>query len=140
MFKRIFYWGISAGLLATLAGLIYNRVYFFATESDFSRLINAGSLVGANLLGCLLAAVGYWSITKWMKKRGELLFNLLFSILSFASIVIPISISLPLDIKQPELFPGLSIPMHFFPAIAWYTIRPVFVPGWDKEDKLRSPR
>jgi hypothetical protein len=42
--------------------------------------------------------------------------------------MIPISISLPLDIKFPELFPGLGVPMVFFPSLAWYTINPLFQP------------
>jgi hypothetical protein len=34
--------------------------------------------------------------------------------------------SLPLDIEYPELFPGLVVPMHFFPAYAFLTIYPFF--------------
>ena len=127
MSKKIFWQGLVAGLLAALASVIYNRIYFFATETNFSRLVNTGTLVGINLLACLLAAFGFWLLTKWSVKKGEIIFNLLFSILSFASIILPISISLPLDIQNPELFPGLTIPMHFFPALAWFTIRPIFI-------------
>jgi hypothetical protein len=25
------------------------------------------------------------------------------------------------------MFPGLVVPMHFFPAIVWYTIQPLFI-------------
>jgi hypothetical protein len=31
-----------------------------------------------------------------------------------------------LNIGSPELFPGLVVPMMFFPALAWLTIQPVF--------------
>jgi hypothetical protein len=31
-------------------------------------------------------------------------------------------------VKNPELFPGLAVPMIFFPALAWYTFKPLFVP------------
>jgi len=31
-----------------------------------------------------------------------------------------------LDVKTPELFPGLAVPMVFFPAMAWYTLKPLF--------------
>ena len=127
MFKRIFFWGLSAGVLSAVAGIVYDRIYFFATEADYSRLINAGSLASINLLSCLLAAVGFWLMTKWFSNKAELIFNFTFTILSFASIIIPISATLPLDVARPELFPGLAVPMHFFPAMAWFTVRPLFV-------------
>ncbi len=127
MSKKIFWQGLVAGLLSALAAIIYNRIYFFATETNFTKLVNTGSLIGVNLLACMIAAVGFWLLTKWSIRKGEIIFNFLFSILSFASIILPISISLPLDIKNPELFPGLTIPMHFFPALAWFTIQPLFI-------------
>ncbi len=40
--------------------------------------------------------------------------------------MIPISVTLPLSIQFPELFPGLAVPMIFFPALAWYTVKPLF--------------
>jgi len=131
VFKRIFYWGLSAGVLSTVAGILYDRIYFFAMGADYSRLINAGSLAGINLLSCLLAASGFWLMTKQFGNKGELTFNFAFTILSFGSIIVPISATLPLDVAYPELFPGLAVPMHFFPAMAWYTLRPLFydIPG-----------
>ena len=127
MGRKIFFHGISAGILSAIACIIYNRIYFFATEADFSKVLNTTTLIGINLGACLMAAIGFWLMTKWFRKNGEIIFNFIFTILSFASIVIPISVSLPLNIKYPELFPGLSIPMHFFPAIAWYTLKPLFI-------------
>ena len=127
MFKKIFFWGITAGVLSSIACIIYNRIYFFATEADFSKVVNIGSIAGTCIGGCLLAALGYWAMQKWLKAKGEIIFNFVFSILSFASVMGPISATLPLDISFPELFPGLAVPMHFFPALAWYTVRPLFM-------------
>jgi hypothetical protein len=126
MSKRIFYHGLVSGLLSAIAAITYNRIYFFMTEADFSKVVNIGSLTGINLLGCLLAAFGYGLFRKWFKKNAQVIFNFSFAILSFASIILPISVSLPLSIKQPELFPGLVMPMHFFPALAWFTLDPLF--------------
>lgn len=125
-FKKLFYQGICAGFLAALAGIIYNRIYIFAFETNFSKVANAGSIIGANLFGCLLASLGYFLCLKLFRKRADVIFNFSFSILSFASIMIPISITLPLDIQNPEMFPGLMVPMHFFPALAWFTVKPLF--------------
>ena len=127
MFKRIFFLGILSGILAAVAGMIYNRIYFFATETDFSKILNTTSIIGLNLIICLIICFIYWALAHWLKRKGEIVFNFLLAILSFAMVIIPISISLPLDIKNPELFPGLAVPMIFFPALAWHTLKPLFI-------------
>ena len=126
MFKKVLYHSLLAGVLASVASIIYNRIYFFATEADFSKVLNTGSIIGLNIMVCIAAGLVYWGLIKSMNKKGEILFNFLFSIISFACVMIPISISLPLKIQFPELFPGLAVPMVFFPAIAWFTVRPLF--------------
>ncbi len=126
MVKKIFFQAVVASALATAAALIYNRIYFFATEVDFSKVINTRSVAGLNVITCFIAAFIYWGLLKWLNKKGELIFNFLFSIASFACVAIPVTVTLPLDIKFPELFPGLSVPMVLFPALAWYTVKPLF--------------
>lgn len=126
MFKKIFLHAVLAGILASLAGIIYNRIYSFATETDFSLVLNIGRIIGFSILISMLAAVLNYILIRWLKKTGQIIFNFLFSIISFTAVIIPISISLPLSVKFPELFPGLAVPMLFFPAIAWYTLNPIF--------------
>ena len=115
--------------MAALAAIIYSRIHYFATEADFSRIINVGTMVGGSLMACLLIAITYYFEIRWFMKRGNIIFHFLLSIFSFAAVILPISFSLPLDIKNPELFPGLAVPMVFFPAIAWYTVKPLFIKG-----------
>jgi hypothetical protein len=131
MYKRIFFQSLLAGVLAAIACIIYNRIYFFATEADFSRVLNILSMTGYSIMICLIAGFIYWAFSIWLKKKGLIIFNFLFSILSFAAVIIPISVSLPLDIEFPELFPGLAVPMVFFPLIAWYTVQPLFTRPFD---------
>src|ERR1700754_1505279 len=107
MFKRVFIHGLVAAVLAAVAGIIYNRIYFFATETDFSKIINTGSIIGVSVLVCMVATFIYFVLVKWLGKRGEIIFSFLFSIISFACVMVPISITLPLDIQSPEIFPGL---------------------------------
>ena len=126
MYKKIFFHSITAGILAAIAANIYNRIYFFATEADFSKVLNAGKMIALNILTCLIAGLVYRGLIKWLNKKGEIVFNFLFSILSFAAVMVPISMTLPLKIEFPELFPGLAVPMVFFPAMAWYTVKPLF--------------
>lgn len=126
MFKKALILGIVSGLLAGIAGLIYAKVYYSATEADFSKVASTVNIIASSLFGGVLAAIGYWGAIRLLKGNGEIVFNLVFSILSFASLLAPIAFRLPRDIGTPELFPGMVIPMHFFPALAWYTLKPLF--------------
>jgi hypothetical protein len=126
MFKRVFFHGLMASLLSALAAIIYSRIYFFATEADFSKVLGLQRIIGFSLLICMMTVLVNYGLIRWVKKKGEIIFNFLFSILSFAVVMIPISVTLPLSVKLPELFPGLAVPMVFFPAIAWYTLNPLF--------------
>jgi hypothetical protein len=126
MFKKYFLQALVSGILAALAANIYDRIYFFATEADFSQVLSVTRIISLCFLFCFSAAFLDWFLVLKLKRKGEVIFNFLFSIASFALIIIPISVSLPLDIKFPELFPGLAVPMAFFPAISWYTVVPLF--------------
>ncbi|MHA4807115.1 hypothetical protein ACX0G9_03365 [Flavitalea flava] len=127
MFKKALFLGIVSGILAAVAALIYNKVYHSANEADFSKVVNPVMIFASSIFGTILAAVGFWALDKWLKEKGEIVFNLLFTILSFATILAPIAAKLPLTQETPELFPGLAIPMHFFPALAWFTLKPIFI-------------
>ncbi len=126
MFKTHFYHGLISGIMAALAAIIYSRIHYFATEADFSGIVNFGTMISLNLIACLIISIGYYFFVRNSKKKRDLTFHILISILSFVAVTIPISISLPLSVKNPELFPGLAVPMIFFPVIAWFTFKPLF--------------
>ena len=125
MTKGIFIQSLVAGILAAIAANIYNQIYFFATQIDYSDLVNAGTLIGTNLIVSFVAGLLYWGLTKFFKRKGAIAFNFIYSLGSFAGIVIPLTLTLPLSTPFPEMFPGLTIPMLFFPCIAWMTIDPL---------------
>lgn len=127
MFKKSLLLGIVSGLLAGVAALVYARVYHSSLGADFSKVVVPVKIVSASLFGAVLAAIGYWILDKGLKEKGEIVFNLLFSVLSFVTLLGPFAFKLPLDIETPELFPGMVIPMHFFPALAWFTLKPIFI-------------
>jgi len=133
MFKKLFFWGLTAGILSAVVSLIYNRIFQFSYTMDgvpdYSRLINIPVLIAVNIGVCMMAAIACWGFIVLFKKKAELAFNLLFAIISFGSIAYPISVTLPLDIQMPEFFPLLAIPLHFFPIIAWLILRPLFAKG-----------
>ncbi len=127
MFKRLLLLGLISGVLAGIAALIYQKVYSSSVGADFSNIAKPVGIMISNVVGCIIAAVGYWILNKWLKEKTEIVFNFIFVILSFASIIPAIGAKLPLDVNSPELFPGLVIPMHFFPALAFFTIEPLFI-------------
>lgn len=114
--------------MAAVAAIIYSRIHFFATQTDFSAIVNVLTMLSLNLIACLIFSIGYYFFRKITWERGVIAFHLIISVCSFAAVIIPISISLPLSIKNPELFPGLAVPMVFFPALAWFTFKPLFFP------------
>ncbi|HVS96978.1 MAG TPA: hypothetical protein VHE54_10840 [Puia sp.] len=126
MFNRSLLLGIVSGVLAGIAGIVYSRVYYTVNEADFSGVASGIRILSASLFGGILAAMGYVALDRLLKRKGEVVFNLLFTLLSFASLLVPIAYKLPLNLETPELFPGMVIPMHFFPALAWYTLKPLF--------------
>ena len=127
MFKKALLLGIVSGLLAGLAGIIYAKVYYSANEADFSKVAGTVNIIASSLFGGILAAIGYTLLDKLLKAKGEIVFNFLFTTLSFASLLLPIGHRFSPPIDTPELFPGMVIPMHFFPALGWYTLKPLFL-------------
>ncbi len=129
MFKKALSLGIVSGLLAGVAGIIYARVYYSVNEADFSKIVGTIKIIAASLFGGVLAAVGFTLLNKWLKDKGEIVFNFIFTIISFVSLLAPIAYKLPLtmDPSDVALFPGMVIPMHFFPALGWYTLKPLFI-------------
>jgi hypothetical protein len=118
--------GLTAGALASLASVIYFNLYQGTLLTAFDKIINVGAIIGSSVIGCLLMALAYFFADKIKKVKLKGILNILFLVLSFASIISPIAMSLPLDIESPELFPGLVIPMHFFPALAFLALVPFF--------------
>lgn len=123
--KAILLAAISAALSIT-ACLIYNKVYSGSFYVDFTKIISPTSVIMTCLIGCTIMSLGYWVATRWRPNMNLGWLNILYTVLSFASIVMVLSFKLPLEIEFPELFPGLAIPMHFFPVLAFLAIVPFF--------------
>jgi hypothetical protein len=124
--RKLFVQSLVAGILAAIAANIYNQIYFFATQIDYSAVLNPVSITALNIGVSLAAGLLYWLHVVLFKDKGPVVFNFVYSVGSFACVIIPIAFTLPLSQPFPELFPGLSVPMVFFPVIAWMTIDPLF--------------
>jgi hypothetical protein len=126
MLKKLLILGVISGLLAGIVSLIYQKVYASSLGDGFTGVATPLYIMVSCTLGCVIAAIGYFLLSKVLKSNTEAVFNLLFTVITFATILGPIAAKLPLDTEMPELFPGLAIPMHFFPALAWFTLKPLF--------------
>ncbi len=126
--KTHFLHGLLAGVLAGLAAVVYNMAYREALLVDFSAVMSTPAIMGSSIFGTVLAATGYYFFTKWGPANADTWFNALFLVLTFASFAGSFAANLPEDIESPELFPGLSVPMHLFPMLFWLALKPLFTP------------
>lgn len=129
MFKKTLLLGVVAGLLSGLACFLYSEVYYWANAYmiDFSTVANTAMLFSVCVFVCVLAAIGFWLLDKLFGSTGRIIFGFLFTIVSFATIISPFAVTLPLELEFPEMFPGFAVPMHFFPALIWMTLQPLFI-------------
>lgn len=119
--------GAISGLLAGIAGVIYLNIYQELYLLDFSLVVNAFAIISSSIIGCILMGGAYFLLEKLKKEYFKGVLNILFMIISFSSIIPVMTMALPLEIEFPELFPGLVIPIHFFPAMTFFGLAPFFV-------------
>lgn len=124
--KQTLIMGIVGSLLSSLASIIYLNIYKEALVVDFSKVAGTPNIIAACSIGCLLMAVGYKLAIKWKGTKTIGWLNIAFTVFSFATIAGVMGFNLPMEIESPELFPGMIIPMHFFPVLSILTIYPFF--------------
>ena len=127
--QKIFLHGLLAGLVSAIVCLFYSEVYSTSLQVDFSDVINIFCPV--ILFGSLIASAGYYFLSTKLL-AGDVTDVLLLDVtltLTFLSCIYPFSVQLPLELDSPELFPGLVIPMHFFPVLFWIAFNPIFKHG-----------
>ncbi|MCC6370566.1 MAG: hypothetical protein IT236_06160 [Bacteroidia bacterium] len=123
--RNIILLGLIGTTLSAIACAIYARIYTQAFYVDFSKVIALPNMIAACAIGCFLMATGYALAIKWKGEKTVGWLNVAYSVLSFASIVGVLGFNLPLDIESPEMFPGMVIPMHFFPALSVLSVYPL---------------
>jgi len=123
--KNVLFLALTSALISIALCITFQQIYNKAFYVDYSAIVSIPGLAGACLIAAMLIAWGNFFFLRWFGNKGQLIFNLLAGVLSFASILGPLSITLPLDI-DPLMFPGLVIPMHFFPIMAHLAVLPAF--------------
>lgn len=129
MFKKHLFHGLTAGVLAAIASSVWNYVYSEELMLvDFSSVVGVKEIIGACIFSSVLASVGYFVSLKFLKGNADIIFNLLFAVITIASLGMPVLHILPETIEYDiqTLFPSLVLPMHFFPVVGWHTVKPLF--------------
>jgi hypothetical protein len=133
-FKKGIVLGITSGIVAGGVGTLYNSIYNEAFYTDFSSVLNPTGIFIASIIGCLLMGMGYVVAARLKRPLLIPILNVLYCILSFASIIGVLNYKFPLtmDADMIGAFPGLAIPMHFFPALSFLALVPFF---WKHESR-----
>lgn len=124
--KKLLWHGLLSSLLSAVAGVVYFEIYQYLLLTEFDAVINWGSIIGASTFGCVLMMLGYWALVRFKMTRYLGWVNALYAVLSFLSIFGAMDAALPYEVSSPELFPGLAVPMHFFPAMVFFGLAPFF--------------
>lgn len=130
--KNGFLLAILTSSMASVMCIIYNSIYNYAFLTDFSRIINSTSMLSACSFASFAMTLGYILLSKIKDEDAIIWLNPIYIIISFGSIAGVLFYSLPLDIEFPEMFPGLAIPMLFFPVLSLLTIYPIYKKIVDK--------
>jgi hypothetical protein len=126
MVKKLLFLGLVSGILAGFVSVLFQQLYTHSVGADFSTIAKPAGIVISSTIGCLVASLGYWILQRWSKGSTDAVFNLAFVVLSFVTLLGPIKAKLPLDFDRPDLFLGLTVPMHIFPVLGWLTLKPLF--------------
>jgi uncharacterized membrane protein YhfC len=129
MKKKIIF-ALSSGLLAGLVSFGWSAIFQSDqfTGEDYSSIVPVPAIFISCLVGTILATGGHWLVLKFLsKKTGEIVFGFLFSMLSTASLLSVLLFQFGDKCQDCDqiAFWGYAMPMHFFPFLAWYTLKPM---------------
>lgn len=145
IFSRIILHSFSTALLSALACFLYATFYY--TLVDFSEGSSKVVIFIAFFKNCLLSAiimsVIYYLLKGVLLKKGilaDLLSGLLFSAASVALVFYVLKMPDPVfKTEDAQLFvdfyKGFLMPMLFFPILAWFTLKPLFLLKTASENK-----
>lgn len=127
MVKKIIF-AVSSGLLAGVVSYVYGDMIQNQLVEDYSKEVPTIAIFISCLIGTILATVGHWVLTKFIPSFGEVIFGLLFAGLTTASLIGVLGFVFKGETTEAHqyIFYCYAMPMHFFPFLAWYTLKPLF--------------
>jgi hypothetical protein len=135
MFKRFLILGVLTAVLSS-AGAIAYGTFYNKNLFDFSLAVGPIMIAATCTFVSIFAACSAWLSNRVLGSWGEFAFNLLFSLGSMASVLMPINYEFPPQVLTEiqevnfegveSFFPVYTIPMHFFPVLVWISLKPLF--------------
>jgi uncharacterized membrane protein YeaQ/YmgE (transglycosylase-associated protein family) len=127
MVKKII-WALSSGLLAGGVSYFYGEMFEQQLFEDYSNVVPTPAIFISCLVGTIFATLGHWLLTKFIPSFGEFIFALIFAAITTASLVGVLGFTFTDNSNELHqfIFYGYAMPMHFFPFLAWYVLKPIF--------------
>lgn len=127
MSKKIIF-ALSSGLLAGVVSYLYGDMIQTQLVEDYSKEVPTMAIFVSCLIGTTLATLGQWLFTKFIPKFGELIFGLLFAGFTTASLIGVLGFVFKGETTEAHqyIFYCYAMPMHFFPFLAWYSLKSFF--------------
>lgn len=133
MFKNIFLLAVTSSILATTACVIYSKMYA-SILVDFSEGVGIVKIITNCILVAMAGCFVFFIINKIIKKEhiAEFVFNLLITMASVVTVFLVLKSNDPEFKNEDALlmidyYKGFVMPMLFFPALAWVTLKPLFI-------------
>jgi len=123
---RMLLFSAIASVMAVAFSLTYQWIYSEALLVDFSRIVSVPAVIGAIVFGTTFIFTAHLFLTNYLGRNAEKWLNVLLMIITFLSILPAFAATLPLETEKPALFPGMVVPMHFFPAMAFWSLLPFY--------------
>ena len=123
---RMMLFAAIASAVAAFFSLAWNWMYSTALLVDFSKTVSAAAIIGASIFGTTLLFAAHFFVTQKLGRNADRWLNPAILLVTFFSTICCFAYTLPLETKRPDLFIGLTAPMHFFPAIAFWALLPFY--------------
>lgn len=133
MFKQYFFLGIFSALSSLVLAFIYSKIYFSVIadfSEGFSLLFYTTFYLSIGMIACFIM-VGFRKLLS-NKIISEAVFNSTFSIASLFLVFYLLQMNDPEFSKEEAIimedyYKGFLIPMLFFPALTWFSLKPLFI-------------
>mgnify|MGYP007107069375 CR=1 FL=1 len=134
MFKQCFFLGLAAGVLSTTVCMAYAEIYAGLGIADFSEAIPLLMVSAKCFVITMSACFVFYGLNRIFKKDyyAEFVFNLLLAGACVALVFFVFKSNDP-EFKNEDAmmmvdyFKAFALPMVFFPALSWVTLKPLFI-------------
>ncbi len=133
MFVQFFILALVSGGAASLACYTYTSFYY-SLLVDFSEAAGLPLLMAVCFGVAMLACFGNYALRRVIKRAGlaDFILNALLSMSSIGMVFVMLNAEDPVFKNEDaalfvDFFKGFVMPMIFFPALTWFTFKPLII-------------